>query len=204
MRKIYISLLATLMMSSYAVAGKPVEASAQIADVTYLDPIPGSTEEVDSDDNGGFYLGASYSTLGIDIEGLDYIYLNDYGDSSSVMGQAGYKFNPYISIEGRYWSGENSFDAWGLYAKPSIPLGDLFSMYGIIGYGNAGIDMSEVDGEGHYNILDESTLQWGLGLSVSFSENFALFADYVEIYNDQLDIVDWSLDTINIGATVTF
>ncbi len=208
MRRIKVSLLALLMMSSYSMAGQPVNASAQVADVTYLDPIPGGVEEESSESSEGFYLGLAYSTLGIDFEGIDYIYLNDYGDSSSVMGQMGYKFNPYISVEGRYWSGEGSFDAWGLYAKPSIPLGDIFSLYGIIGYGNVGIDLAEdavvVGDEGHYNVLDESTLQWGLGLSVSFADNFAIFADYVEIYNDQLDVIDWSLDTINVGATVTF
>lgn len=209
MRRIKVSLLALLMMSSYSMASQPVDPSAQVADVTYLDPLPSATEDNSLDDSGdGFYLGLAYSTLGIDFEGLDYIYINNYGDSSSVMGQAGYKFNPYISVEGRYWSGKGSFDAWGLYAKPSIPLGDTFSVYGIIGYGNAGIDLAQDDiimgDEGHYSLLDESTLQWGLGLSVSFTENFSLFADYVEIYNDQLDVIDWSLDTINIGATVTF
>jgi len=204
MKKLTLSLLTVLAISN------PVNA-AQSASNSYapvaVEPMPNSEVESISSE-GGFYLGLSYSTLGVDFEQLDYIYLSDYGDTSSVMGEAGYRFNPYIAIEGRYWSGDNAFDAWGLYLKPTLPLGDVFNIYGLIGYGNAGIDLSEnaivIGDEGHYNILDESTMQWGLGVSVSFTENFSIFADYVEIYNDQLLSVDWSLDTINLGVAFQF
>ncbi len=116
------------------------------------------------------------------------------------MVQAGYKFNPYIAIEGRYWNGDNEFDAWGLYAKPMYPITPSFDIYALVGYGSAGAEPTE------YNdiSLDDASLQWGAGASYAITDSFSIFADYVELYNNDENNLDWSVDTVNLGVTYQF
>ena len=200
MKKLNLSLVTVLAMSTFAVAGgdiAPVEPT-----VVYQTEAPMVVEDK------GFYLGLAYSTTSIDVDGYDEggYDIGGSDDKDSVMFQLGYKFNPYIAVEGRYWAGDNELDAWGLYAKPMYPVTSAFDVYALIGYGNGGVDV--VDGvdfdDGHINILDESTFQWGLGASYAFTNNIAVFVDYVELYNDNVGNVDWSLDTVNFGLTYQF
>lgn len=97
-------------------------------------------------------------------------------DFSEFMIQAGYNFNQYIAIEGRYWFGiedsfvtdtldtlnvnyDNSVDAWGIYVKPQYPVTEAFNVYALLGYASAEYDESNV-------LVDVGTLDgfsWGLG-----------------------------------------
>ena len=74
----------------------------------------------------------------------------------AFMIDAGYKFNPYIAVEGRYsfgisssndlgWTnGLNSditVDSWGLYVKPMYPVTDAMNIYALLGYGSTDANM---------------------------------------------------------------
>ena len=64
------------------------------------------------------------------------------------MLQAGYKFNSYVAVEGRYWLGlsdnawatisnnliqsEGEIDAWGVYVKPMYPVTPAFDIYALL------------------------------------------------------------------------
>ena len=115
-------------------------------------------------------------------------------DSTSVTLQAGYKYNEYVAVEGRYsfgfnmdyspgLTGNNSNDyngdysSWGIYLKPMYPVYD-FNIYGLLGYG--GVQLSNLDSGDAY----ESGFQWGLGTEYNINENFAVFVDYVKVYDD--------------------
>ena len=196
MKKFNLSLVAVLAMSTFAVAGgdiAPVEEPVVV--------VPEVIEEVANDN--GFYLGLAYSATQIDIDGID-----DGGfalggeDADSFMVQAGYKFNPYIAVEARYWNGNNGVDAYGLYAKPMYPVSESFDVYALLGYGNAAAEPT--DGYIGNMSLDDSTFQWGLGASYAFTDSFAVFADYVELYNSDYNGIDYSLDAVNLGVTYQF
>ena len=194
MKKFNLSLVAVLAMSTFAIAG---------GDIAPVEEPVVMVEESVVEDNG-FYLGLAYSATSIDADGFDAgnIAVGGSNDADSFMVQAGYKFNPYIAVEGRYWNGNNGVDAYGIYAKPMYPVSDSFDVYALLGYGNAGAD--PVDGYIGSTSLDDSTFQWGLGASYAFTDSFAIFVDYVELYNSDTNNVDWSVDAVNVGVTYQF
>lgn len=139
--------------------------------------------------------------------------------STTLMLQAGYQYNKYLAIEGRYILGldmdynrglsnnnqddyHGDFSAWGIYIKPSYPIGN-FSLYALLGYGGVGLD-NLTFGDAY-----EDGFHWGLGASYTFYENIIVFADYVKLYDDEgfdnrpiLDDVD--ADIWNIGVSYNF
>jgi len=200
MKKITSSIIAALAVSTFAFAGgdiAPVEPEVSVPEVVESTP-------------GSFYVGLAYSYIKSDGDATGTFTplldpnnaINVTGTSeadwNAVMLQAGYQFNPYLAIEGRYWtnvgtgdikgtlvnddnpnqvisqSGDaDDIDVWGIYLKPMLPVGEDFNVYALLGYGNVQIED-----------MDESCFQWGAGASYSISENLSLFVDYVSMYDD--------------------
>jgi len=226
MKKLNLSLVTVLAMSTFAIAGgdiAPVEPMIETPLVVVEESTPGS-----------FYLGGAYSLLNAqrtnsyNENGLDHTATKIDTDFNEFMIQAGYNFNQYVAVEGRYWFGiedsfasdsldfanvnyDNSVDAWGIYVKPQYPIGEAFNVYALLGYAsseyNAGatgglVDAGELDG-----------FSWGLGAGYAFTENVSVFVDYVELYNDDNGYtqagrtdgnIEDQLDTWNFGVTYTF
>ena len=214
MKNIVLSAVAVLAMSSFAVAGGDV---APIEEPVVVAPII---------DDSGFYLGLAYSALNLEADSQNSTdpYWNEGYDKtwSEVMVQAGYKFNSYVAVEGRYWFGiedstqiphifqvvgdiDASVDAWGLYVKPMYPVTDAFDIYALLGYAS-----SEISAD---NLTSDSLdgFSWGLGASYSFMENLSVFVDYVRLYDDsdyyapnQFTDIDSTIDTWNFGVAYKF
>jgi len=196
MKKFNLSLVAVLAMCTFAVAG------GDIAPVE--EPVVVVPEVVES--TGGFYLGGAYGYVNMEVS--DSVFSED--DSlNAFMLQAGYKFNPYIAVEGRYWftvedswanSGEDfSTDSWGIYVKPMYPVTNELNIYALLGYGDTD---PEVGGQGPD--YDTDGFQWGLGASYDVTNNVAVFVDYVNLYDDTNNGEDLTIDTINVGVTYSF
>ena len=165
-------------------------------------------EEVMVVEDNGFYLGLGYgfmnvtrdSALASTEDGID-------EDFSSVMLQAGYKFNSYFAVEGRYWFGLDDVDlgtvanpdvvdapdAWGIYAKPMFPVTEDLDIYGLVGYADVSFEEEDFDG-----------FSWGLGLSYEITESFAVFADYVALTDETNAFEDFNVETYNVGVTYNF
>lgn len=225
MKKFNLSLVTVLAMSTFAMAG---------GDIAPVEPMV-ETPMVEESTTGSFYLGAAYSLLNANRENA-YTFNNvDITDTtidtdfSEVMIQAGYNFNQYVAIEGRYWFGikdsfvtdafsnvnvnfDNSVDAWGIYVKPQYPVTEAFNVYALLGYAS-----SEYSVDAGSTLVDLGTLDgfsWGLGAGYAFTENISVFVDYVNLYNDSNDYIqsnpvrsgsiDDTLDTWNFGVTYTF
>ena len=139
--------------------------------------------------NSAFYLG-----LGFGQSYLNNDFTSEEITDSTVMFQAGYQYNEYVALEGRYTFGfstdydpgttgnlssayDGDFSSWGIYLKPMYPIGD-FSIYALLGYGGVMQD-NLVAGDAY-----ESGFQWGLGASYAFMDNVSVFADYVNLYDD--------------------
>jgi len=202
-RNILLSVIATLTLSGFSFAGGDI--------LPVSEPIE---EAMPVHEKSGLYLGL----------GLGKAYVNDDDtdeeiSSNTLMLQAGYQYNAYIAFEGRYTFGFNSdydpgkttnlanqydgdFSSWGIYLKPSYPIGDL-SLYALLGYGGVLLDNLE-NGDAY-----ESGFQWGLGASYAINDSFSLFADYVSLYNDEgfdyrAKNDDIDADTWTVGITYKF
>jgi opacity protein-like surface antigen len=216
MKNIVLSTVAVLAMSSFAVAGgdiAPVEEPVVVVEPVVTD--------------AGFYLGLAYSYMMSDVGHFDNnrnLGFNLDTDSHSIMLQAGYKFNSYVAIEGRYWEGlsddafafdntvTSRFDAdqtaWGIYVKPMYPVTDSFDVYALLGYGEGSVNNVK-DRSGTHD-LDSDGFSWGIGAAYSFTENVSIFLDYVAFDDNDFDFAnetytyDHSMDTVNFGVTYKF
>jgi opacity protein-like surface antigen len=218
MKKFNLSLVAVLAMSTFAIAG------GDIAPVE--EPVVVVEEPVVTD--SGFYLGLAYGLIQADSEttfpGGNLTYDEHSESYSEIMLQAGYKFNSYVAVEGRYWIGmsDNSWsarfdddyvgvtgevDTWGLYVKPMYPVTENFDIYALLGY--ADIDYQIKSAGYTYRGDAVDGFSWGLGADYSFTDSVSVFIDYVSLYDDTWvnadgNNVDDVIDTWNFGVTYQF
>ncbi|MDQ1325702.1 MAG: hypothetical protein QG564_826 [Campylobacterota bacterium] len=218
MKKITASIVATLAMNAFAFAGgdiAPVEPEVTVPEVVESTP-------------GAFYVGLGYSYVNANIDSFGVLTndlaLVDYQESGeldvsadSVLFLAGYNFNQYFGLEGRYSmnvsdlefegddvDGEVDGDVTniGIYLKGMYPVTEEFNVYALLGYGQVKYEVEDMD-------LSESGFQWGLGASYAVTENIGVFADYTRLYDDEgfdgelLD-TDIMVDSVNVGVTYTF
>ena len=144
-----------------------------------------------------FYLGLGFSGMKLHNE-----FTEEEFSTNGIMLQAGYKYNQYIAIEGRYTLSvgdveyeqglttnphyddyPTDFSNIAIYLKPMYPIGD-FSIYALLGYGEVELTNIPLGGPGISADRAESGFQWGLGAEYSFNENISLFVDYVNMYDD--------------------
>ena len=227
MKNIVLSAVAVFAMSSFAIAGGDIMAPEEpMVDV----PEVMEVEVVDQ----GFYAGLAYGSLNAEAtRSADGLYGGTATETlfdesfTELMFQAGYKFNQYVAVEGRYWYGvestidwgvadnlgvlystDMSIDAWGLYVKPMYPVTDAFDIYALLGYGNADYAVA-YDNGASWTADAFDGFSWGLGAAYSFTDNVAVFVDYVSLYDDTYvnnagNNVDFTIDTWNFGVTYTF
>ena len=213
MKTIKRSLVSILALGSFVFAGGDIA--------------PVVEEPIVVEDNSAFYLGLGYgyfnqSNDNIAIDGTGDIEL----DTNTLLLQAGYQYNQYVAIEGRYWIGlgdisqdggvnagdhSGDFDAWGIYVKPMYPVTEEFDIYALLGYADTSISYDD----GAY--WDTDGFSWGLGAQYAVTENILLFADYVNLgmpdsfdYTDENTVVhpdvnaDINLYTFNVGISYKF
>lgn len=202
MKKTTLSIVSIMALSGLAFAG---------GDIAPVEPVVETPVVMEQ---SPFYLG-----LGI---GEGTVNDNDTSEefsATTLMLQAGYQYNEYVALEGRYTFGldtdyspgntnslssdyNGDFSSWGIYVKPMYPIGN-FNLYALLGYG--GVMLDDLAGGDAY----ESGFQWGLGASYAMSENYTVFVDYVALYDDtgfdyraRLDDID--SDTWTFGVSYRF
>ena len=208
MKKIRLSLVALVAFSNMVYAGGGVERVVEPAIV-----IPQIEEDVETSVDG-FYLGVGASAVSTRESDLDFFSVEEGQDRTyDVSLFAGYDFNEYIAIEGRYMFSVQDEDiigrtSWGIYAKPQYYFTEDFKVYGLLGYGGF-----EINGRNkqHQKIAADSTgFQWGLGASYEVYENISIFIDYLNIARDVYtptfvkSNVNVDSDAITIGISYHF
>ena len=213
MKKFTLSIVAVMAMSTLAIAG---------GDIAPVEPIVETPMVEES--TGAFYLGLAYGAANLDMtdtstEDPTNTFSDDF-DYGTVMLQAGYKFNPYIAVEGRYWIGldEDIFadetlniDTWGLYVKPMYPVTEAFDIYALLGYASSDMEVSWPGGS-YEPSYDMDGFSWGIGGAYAFTENLSVFVDYTSLYDDdntyddggEIFKVDDEITSWNFGVTYTF
>ena len=214
MKKFTSSIVAALAVSTFAFAG---------GDIAPVEPEVNVPEVVES--TGSFYVGLGYSYMNLNHSGYDLfpgatspspVAESDF-TADSLLLLAGYNFNQYIGIEGRYTMniGDITYDNgayeadyngdltnMAAYLKLMYPVGAL-NVYGLLGYGETTYEHS------FYGDQSESGFQWGIGANYAFTENIGMFVDYTRMYDDTgFDTVytpaDVVVDAISVGVTYTF
>lgn len=192
-------------MSTFAAAG---------GDIAPVEPVVETPMVEES--TGAFYVGIGYGAANYDTTitatGLtdEPIHASGDEDYSAIMLQAGYKFNPYLAVEGRYWFGldqdvgdntDLSVDTWGIYVKPMYPVTSALDIYGLLGYADSDVELSDSDGS-YSPPYDTDGFSWGIGAAYAFSENLSLFVDYTSLFDDDNT---FSIDTatVNFDDTIT-
>jgi len=123
---------------------------------------------------------------------------------------AGYNFNQYIAVEGRYLTTFTNEDlvemsGWSLFVKPQYPVTESISVYGLLGYG--AVKMDQVS-----NLtvnVDDTTFQWGLGASYDVADSFEVFIDYTSLANNMngtywTGALEVDADAITMGVNYKF
>jgi len=222
MKKIGYAAVACLALNTFAVAG---------GDIAPVEPVVETP--IVAAPVGNFYVGAGISSLtwkdkieGSALGSLEPIWIDEKISWTGGTILAGYAFNPYLAVEGRYtmsftdasWE-VNGRDAGNyndelsniaIYLKPMLPVGD-FTLYGLLGYGQTTFKW-----EGGSEDSD-SGFQWGVGASYQLSDALSVFVDYTVMYDDAefdppaeslmvmiIPRTDFKVDAITAGLTYKF
>lgn len=168
------------------------------------------------DANSGLYIGIGLGTLRLSND-----YSNEYFQTHPVQLIAGYKFNPYFSIEGRYTKDVSNviyrhgttinpdnndfsadFGSYSLLARFSYPY-QKYTPYFLIGYGSVFLnDIKE-------SKRHEEGLQYGLGIAYALTSSCSLFVDYIHLYSGngfqgRAEKVDVEAHSFTMGAKYVF
>jgi hypothetical protein len=170
-------------------------------------------------DGHGLYLGLGYASTNVDltIEGL-----NDKEqkllDSStdSIILQAGYDFNEYFGIEGRYYinnsslayeyylgntplSGTYEAESLTIYAKPQYNFGAI-TIYGLLGMSANNYTVNNLLG----GLDNEVLFSWGGGAKFNVTQSLGLFADYTDLGENDETLTNTGLAAWNFGFSYKF
>ncbi|MDV6249959.1 outer membrane beta-barrel protein [Vibrio sp. EA2] len=180
-----------------------------------------ATANTNVDNFNDIYFGIGASFLTMDISGSLYDSnstligsgSDDISGASMLGAFAGYQFNPWISVEGRGYFGLTDEDYFGtsvemsrffaVYGKPTLPLHEYFSLYGLFGYGLA---TAEVGGESD----TEGDFTYGVGAEIGKGTNVKLQVEWVVIhdedYSARLDNerLDYSIKVSGINANLAW
>lgn len=223
MKKLSLSIMACLALSTFAVAGGDIE------------PVVVPMEEVaPAPDESGPYIGAGVSFFtwenkysGSSVGDDEMVWMDREASWTGGTILAGYQFNPYIAVEGRYsmsftdasWEldgrdvGDYNDDLSNIaiYLKPMYPVGDL-TLYGLLGYGQTTLEW-----EGGSENSD-SDFQWGIGAGYNITESLSIFVDYTVLFDDDEfdppsagemvmvmgETKDFKADAVTLGITYKF
>ncbi|HQS78177.1 MAG: hypothetical protein B7Y13_07420 [Sulfurovum sp. 24-42-9] len=201
MKKIVLSAWTVAALSSVGFAG---------GDMAPVEPVVSTPmmEEVTKN----FYVGLGLTGVGTSTDDVNIFSEEPYQDRTGNLSLlAGYAFNPYIAVEGRYslYVSEEDYlntDFWGIYAKPQYPVTEDFTLYALLGFGgvtSSGTNGAAID-------LDDTGFQWGLGASYDVADDIAVFVDYVSVADGMTPDAwngatpDVSIGAITLGVTYSF
>ncbi|SFV62747.1 putative outer membrane protein A [hydrothermal vent metagenome] len=194
-----------------AIAGNLLMAGGDIAPVEPKVTIPvKETVVIDNVKYDGFYAGGALSHLRMNENGIS------SGYALTIL--AGYYFNKYFGIEGRYTRTIGDVDVdngpttvsqsdvlsnVGIYLKPMYNVTTGFSIYALAGYGKSNYENSAKNID-----ASESGVQWGLGAKYELAGGLGFFVDYLNMYSDDnydgIVAEDILFNAMTVGATYTF
>ena len=122
----------------------------------------------------------------------------------------GYDFNKYIGVEARVLYSSIQKDIattkhYGIYLKPTMPIGRKMNVYGLLGYGK-----TELDCVVTAKSYEEDGFSFGAGLEYAFSgddvdgdEGWGLWVDYQNLLLDS-GVNNINSNIVTMGVTYDF
>lgn len=160
-----------------------------------------------ADDNNTFYAGSGAGLYYVDFDDLSF---DESAPTVRVFG--GYRLNEYLSFEAGYSklfeaSGDVAgFDvdvdgsALDLSVRPSFPLNDNISAYGIIGWADYDLDVSVDTGAGTVSdSSSDSELHYGLGGAWRVNDAWAVRGEWLMV-----DVSDADFGMFSVSASYSF
>lgn len=202
MKNSLISVATVIALSSFGFAG---------GDIEPVEPVVG-TPMVEAS-AGNAYVGLGFALVSTRDSSVDLDFFSQKAGQDrlgNIAFLAGYNFNSYIGVEGRYSTTINksdavSMDGWSLFVKPQYPVSEAFNVYALLGYGGVNMDPEN----GSLVNVDDTGFQWGLGASYAVTEQVAIFVDYTSLANDMDGVyangaLKADADAITVGVTYAF
>lgn len=133
----------------------------------------------------GYYLGGG---LGVGVGGI----LNRDGSTDGgligfgALANFGYKFNPYVSMQGDVvgiFMGFSSLALYGLSGRFSLPVSERVSLYSKIGVGAITFVLDDFDSIGDKTATAFTPII-GIGVEGAINPNFSLGLDYTAAYKN--------------------
>jgi len=169
-------------------------------------------------EGNGLYIGLGYASTNIDltIEGLDDKNQQILDSSTdSILLQAGYDFNEYFGIEGRYYINNSSLaydyylgntpikgvyeaESLTIYAKPQYNFG-FITVYGLVGMSANSYTATTLLGAD-----DEALFSWGGGAKFNVTQSLGLFVDYTDLGESDQILSTTGLASWNVGFSYKF
>ncbi|HEX7037324.1 MAG TPA: porin family protein [Pseudomonadales bacterium] len=164
----------------------------------------GLTGAVQAEDQG-FYAGTGAGMYYVDIDGIDF-------DESAATLRAfgGFKLNPYLSFEAGFTNlFEASTDiegvgvdldgtAWDVSVRPSYPISETFTVFGVLGWTEYDFEMSVDAGNGISASADggDGDLHYGLGGALTINDAWHVRGEWTTVDVDDVDFGMFSLSAV--------
>jgi opacity protein-like surface antigen len=163
----------------------------------------------------GLYLGLGYANTNINLSTYNDIELGDLSTDSIVM-LAGYDFNEYLGVEGRYYlnsseagyeyylgntplSGEYKAESFALYAKPQYNIA-MLNFYALLGVTSNDYTTNSLLGGDN----DDTLFSWGAGVKFNITQSLGAFVDYTNLGESDNILSTTDLSSWNIGFSYKF
>jgi hypothetical protein len=155
----------------------------------------------------GFYAGSGAGMYYIDIDGVDF---DETAATLRVFG--GYQVNEYLSLEAGF---TNLFEAsselmgvdldldgsaWDVSVRPTFPVADTFSVYGILGWTEYDIDVAAEAGP--VSVSDsfkDGDLHYGLGGMLNLNDQWQVRGEWTAV-----EISDADFGMVSLSAVYNF
>ncbi|MGE0622122.1 MAG: porin family protein [Pseudomonadales bacterium] len=165
----------------------------------------GATAQAETD--RGFYLGSGIGMYYVDIDGID---LDQSAPNWRAFG--GYTLNKYLSFEAGYShlfevsddilgvDVEMDGDAFDVMVRPTLPIGDRFEAFAILGYSWYDWNISaSFQGQSVDDSANDDDLIYGVGGAFRFGDRWSLRGEWTMV-----DVSDADFGSVTASVSYSF
>ncbi len=115
-------------------------------------------------------------------------------ETGALEGIFGYNYNDYLAFEARVYTSLWSRDyadlsGWSLFVKPQYYFARNWRVYALLGFGKTKVEGYDGDTPAPHDVVgktiaDDTSFQWGFGVSFDAIDDWTLFIDYTVLADD--------------------